>query len=280
MAPLSRAQILVGKLLPCFLLSLGQGLFLLGAGKLIFNMSWGPQPWWLLPVVFTTSLSAMGLALLVASMARTEAQVAIYGTLLVLVLAGLSGCLMGDRELIGRSVLDVVDGLMWARRYRKVVKVAQRGLALLAGERSAHRVRLLCQVALITAAAGEHDAARDAFAEAMELASDLGDTAALVRVLADRAAFHYYFCRLEETMADGRAAEQASATLPRPPSVEVWRLDSDGVRRPGALLLPSLEGTMGDATAVVADGRLVVTYADYSPGAQTGRRLLVDASCY
>lgn len=131
---------------------------------------------------------------------------------------------MGDRELIGRSVLDVVDGLMWARRYRKVVKVAQRGLALLAGERSAHRVRLLCQVALITAAAGEHDAARDAFAEAMELASDLGDTAALVRVLADRAAFHYYFCRLEETMADGRAAEQASATLPRPPSVEVWRL--------------------------------------------------------
>ena len=33
----------------------------------------------------------MGLAMLVASLARTESQVAIYGTLLVLVLAGLSG---------------------------------------------------------------------------------------------------------------------------------------------------------------------------------------------
>ena len=42
----------------------------------------------------------MGLALLVAALARTETQVAIYGTLLVLVLAGLSGCLMGDRALM------------------------------------------------------------------------------------------------------------------------------------------------------------------------------------
>jgi hypothetical protein len=63
-------------------------------------------------------------------------------------------------------------------------------------------------------------------------------------------------------------------------SVEVWRLDSDGVRRPGALLLPSLEGTMGDASSVAVGGRLVVTYADYTPATQTGRRLLVDASCY
>ena len=37
------------------------------------------------------SIAAMGLALLVASVARTETQVAIYGTLLVLVLAGISG---------------------------------------------------------------------------------------------------------------------------------------------------------------------------------------------
>jgi ABC-type multidrug transport system permease subunit len=62
-------------------------------------MSWGPQPLWLLPVVVTTSLAAMGLSLLVASLARTETQVAIYGTLLVLVLAGISGCLM-PRELM------------------------------------------------------------------------------------------------------------------------------------------------------------------------------------
>jgi ABC-2 type transport system permease protein len=99
-APLTRTQILLGKLIPCFLLSLFQGFFLLGAGRLIFGMSWGPQPWWLVAVVFSTSLAAMGLALLVAAMARTETQVAIYGTLLVLVMAGLSGSLMGDRSMM------------------------------------------------------------------------------------------------------------------------------------------------------------------------------------
>ncbi len=115
-APLSRSQILFGKLLPCFLLSVAQGIFLLGAGKLAFGMSWGPEPWWLLPVVVATSLSAMGLALLVASVARTEAQVAIYGTLLVLVLAGLSGCLMGDRDLMPENMqrLSLITPHAWA----------------------------------------------------------------------------------------------------------------------------------------------------------------------
>jgi ABC-type Na+ efflux pump permease subunit len=99
-APLSRAEIVLGKLVPCFGLSLFQGLFLLGAGYLIFGMSWGVHPVWLLLVVFTTSLAAMGMALFVAALARTETQVAIYGTLLVLILAVLSGCLMGDRALM------------------------------------------------------------------------------------------------------------------------------------------------------------------------------------
>jgi ABC-type multidrug transport system permease subunit len=106
-APIGRTQILAGKLLPCLLLSLGQGLFLLGAGKLVFGMSWGAEPLWLLPVVVATSLAAMGLALLVAAAARTETQVSIYGTLLVLVLAGLSGCLMGDRSLMPEGMQQI-----------------------------------------------------------------------------------------------------------------------------------------------------------------------------
>jgi ABC-type Na+ efflux pump permease subunit len=115
-APLSRTQILLGKLLPCFALSLAQGVLLLVAGKLIFGMSWGENPWWLLLVVFTTSLSAMGLALLVASVAKSEAQVAIYGTLLVLVLAGISGCLMGDRDLMPENMqkFSLITPQAWA----------------------------------------------------------------------------------------------------------------------------------------------------------------------
>lgn len=93
-APLSRRQILFGKLLPCFAVSLFQGLFLLVAGRVLFGMRWGPHPWLLVPIVVTTSFAAVGLSVLVASIARTESQVSIYGSLLVLVLGGLSGCLM------------------------------------------------------------------------------------------------------------------------------------------------------------------------------------------
>jgi len=105
-APLSRGAILLGKMLPCFLLSLIQGFVLLVAGKLVFGMSWGPQPLWIVPVVVSTSFAAVGLAMLVASVARTETQVAIFGTLLVLVLAGVSGCLM-PRDLMPEQMKQI-----------------------------------------------------------------------------------------------------------------------------------------------------------------------------
>ncbi len=105
-APVGRSSVLLGKLLPCFAVSLSQGLFLLGAGKIVFGMRWGPDAWTpaeqlsrLLPVVAATSFAAMGLALLLAAVARTEMQVALGGTLVVLVLALVSGCLI-PRELM------------------------------------------------------------------------------------------------------------------------------------------------------------------------------------
>jgi ABC-2 type transport system permease protein len=114
-APLSRGQILLGKLIPCYALSLFQGVFLLAAGRLVFGMSWGADPLWLVAVVAATSFAAMGLALLVASVARTETQVAIYGTLLVLVLAGVSGCLM-PRDLMPEEMktLSLATPHAWA----------------------------------------------------------------------------------------------------------------------------------------------------------------------
>lgn len=109
-APLTRSQILLGKLLPCFALSVMQGVLLLVAGKLVFGMRWGPDAWplwqqvlWLLPVVLTTSLAAMGLAMLVASLARTEIQVALYGAVPVLVLALVGGCVL-PREMMPESM--------------------------------------------------------------------------------------------------------------------------------------------------------------------------------
>lgn len=98
-APLSRGQILLGKLIPCLLVSLAQGAFLLLAGRAIFGMTWGSRPDLMVPVVASTSFAAVGLAVLVASIARTESQVAVYGSLLVLVLGGVSGSLM-PRDLM------------------------------------------------------------------------------------------------------------------------------------------------------------------------------------
>jgi ABC-type Na+ efflux pump permease subunit len=105
-APLTRAHILMGKMVPCFALSVGQTLFLLFASRWLFGVRWGPADWrpmeqlaWLLPVVLCTSLAAMGLALLIAAVARSELQVAIFGGLLVLVLAVVGGCVL-PREMM------------------------------------------------------------------------------------------------------------------------------------------------------------------------------------
>jgi ABC-type multidrug transport system permease subunit len=109
-APLLKGQVLLGKLLPCYLVSLMQGAFLLVAGKLLFGMKWGPDQWplwqqagWLLVIIASTSFAAMGLALLVASVARTEIQVALYGAVPVLVLALIGGCILPAEMLPEQS---------------------------------------------------------------------------------------------------------------------------------------------------------------------------------
>ncbi len=109
-APVTRGQVLLGKLLPCYLVSLGQGTFLLVAGRLLFGMRWGPEHWplvqqagLLLLVVACTSLAAMGLALLVAALARTEVQVALFGAVPVLVLALVGGCVLPPEMMPERT---------------------------------------------------------------------------------------------------------------------------------------------------------------------------------
>jgi ABC-type Na+ efflux pump permease subunit len=108
-APVSRGEVLAGKLLPVFVMSLGMAGFLLLAGRVIFQMTWGPDAWplWqqiacLLPVVVATSFASMGLALLVAAVARSEIQVALFGGLPVLVMALISGCIL-PREMMTES---------------------------------------------------------------------------------------------------------------------------------------------------------------------------------
>src|SRR5262249_45973025 len=76
-APLTRGQILFGKFLPALGVSLFQGLFLMAGGWLAFGLSWGTSPVWLIAVVGATAFAATGLSMLVASLAKTETQVAV-----------------------------------------------------------------------------------------------------------------------------------------------------------------------------------------------------------
>ncbi len=93
-APLSAAQLVMGKTVPFLLISVFQGVLLFVFGKALFSMSWGPYPCLLFPVICCTSIAATGLGLVVAVMVRTDSQVSAYGNLLVITLAGVSGCFM------------------------------------------------------------------------------------------------------------------------------------------------------------------------------------------
>jgi hypothetical protein len=73
--------------------------------------------------------------------------------------------------------------------------------------------------------------------------------------------------------------------LAKPHAAELWRLDGNGNRLPGALVLPSLMGNLGEISAVRAEGggagvTMAVTYADYTDSnGSTGRRMFVTATC-
>jgi ABC-2 type transport system permease protein len=105
-APLTRVQLLLGKFLPALGVSLFQGAFLLVAANLLFGFDFRGQWVWLLAVVAATAFAATGLAMLVASLAKTETQVAVYGTLLVLVLAGIGGSMM-PRDLMPETMRQI-----------------------------------------------------------------------------------------------------------------------------------------------------------------------------
>jgi ABC-2 type transport system permease protein len=93
-APITRTGLMLGKTIPFLLISLLQTVLLFVAGRVLFGMSWGAEPWRLVPVMICTSLAATALGLLVATAVRTDAQVSAYGNFLVLIMAGISGCLM------------------------------------------------------------------------------------------------------------------------------------------------------------------------------------------
>ncbi len=93
-APIGAVDLVLGKTIPFLVISLAQSAALFLFGRMLFGMSWGSQPWLLIPIVACTSLSATGMGLLIATLVRTDSQVSAYANFLVITLAGISGCFM------------------------------------------------------------------------------------------------------------------------------------------------------------------------------------------
>jgi len=92
-SPISRAAILGGKILAYMLVVCLQFLVLFTVGSVVFHMPLGDSPTALVLLVVGTALTAAGLGVLVAALARSSRQADSLGSLLAFLLAAVGGCI-------------------------------------------------------------------------------------------------------------------------------------------------------------------------------------------
>ncbi len=92
-APLSKAALLIGKLLPYYLVNLVQIGLMFSIGVVVFGIKLGNLPA-LVIISFALAAAANGLGLLVAALGKTEAQVNGLSVLLAITLSALGGMMV------------------------------------------------------------------------------------------------------------------------------------------------------------------------------------------
>ncbi len=131
LAPVSRAAVLLGKLLPVFLLTFAQLVVLLGFGHLVLGVSLGDSPGALLLVVVSLALAPPALGLMAAALVRSEAQLLSLSILIIMVMSALGGS-WWPLELVPdtlRSAAYVLTINAWAMDGLKDILWYGRGLA-------------------------------------------------------------------------------------------------------------------------------------------------------
>jgi ABC-2 type transport system permease protein len=93
-APLPRPALLLGKLLPYYLINLVQIASMFAIGGLVFGMELGSAPLAMALVSLATSAAATGLGLMVATFGKTPEQVGGLSTMLALTLAAIGGMMV------------------------------------------------------------------------------------------------------------------------------------------------------------------------------------------
>ncbi|HKC25721.1 MAG TPA: ABC transporter permease [Thermoanaerobaculia bacterium] len=134
-APVSRAGILIGKLVPYLLLNLAQVAVMFAVGVLVLPLLGAPRlvishPLALAAISIAASLSATGLGLLIASLAKTTEQIGGLGSLLVVTMAALGGVMVPSSVMPdSMRTLGLATPHAWALRAYQDVLVRDAGLA-------------------------------------------------------------------------------------------------------------------------------------------------------
>jgi ABC-2 type transport system permease protein len=140
-APVPKAAMLVGKMLPNFVTGLVQIAVIFAIGIFILplmgleRLTLGSHPLALVPVSLLLALCSTGLGILIAAIARTEAQIGGLSTLALWTMAAVGGCLFPPFLLGG--LLDVVGKAVphyWAIQAYQDLMVRGRGLTDVAVE--------------------------------------------------------------------------------------------------------------------------------------------------
>lgn len=92
--PVSKPALLLGKMLPFYIVTLLQVVILFGVGVLVFKMDLGSHPLGLAVITLALSACAVSLGLLIAAFAKSEGHVNGLTSVIVLVLAALGGCMV------------------------------------------------------------------------------------------------------------------------------------------------------------------------------------------
>jgi ABC-2 type transport system permease protein len=94
MAPVSKAELLLGKIVPNFAVGLIQAAVLFTIGHFVFGMELGGDIPGLVLISAAVAAAATGLGILVAALATTDEQVSGLSTLLIVTLAALGGSMV------------------------------------------------------------------------------------------------------------------------------------------------------------------------------------------
>lgn len=104
-APVPRSRILLGKMLPYFIIGVDQMIVILVAGKLIFGIDLGGAPLALTVLIGASALAMAGLGVLIAALARTEGQANGLAIIIVQTMAVVSGAMFPSISIPGLQAI-------------------------------------------------------------------------------------------------------------------------------------------------------------------------------